>query len=379
MTVRPFVRPVSSLVVLAGLLLSACSGGGDGEPPSGTSLAVLSANDVVVAAADTIASGPRIAGTLEPAQKAVIRAEASGSVLEVHVDLGQVVAEGELLGKIEASGSGDLWRSAKSGVTSAEQELKNAERDLERARRLAGAGAVSPRDLEVSESQHAGAQARLEAARAQQSSAGEQLGRTTVKSPIAGVVSERAVNVGDVVSPGAPMFTVIEPSSLRLQGSVPASAVGTLQIGTPVTFEVQGYAGRTFDGTVERIAPAVDPATRQIPILVSIPNEGHTLIAGLFAEGRVATEQRQGLVVPVDAVDTTGPVPFVLRVKDGKVERAEVALGVHDEAGELYEITSGVDAGDTLIIGGARDVAPGSPVRIEDQGAASSADAGAEG
>jgi membrane fusion protein (multidrug efflux system) len=184
------------------------------------------------------------------------------------------------------------------------------------------------------------------------------------------------------------MFTVIEPSSLRLEGSVPASAVGTLQIGTPVRFEVQGYPDRTFDGTVERIAPAVDPATRQIPILVTIPNEGGTLIAGLFAEGRVATEQREGLVVPVDAVDTTGPVPFVLRVSEGVVERVEVQLGVHDEAGELYEITSGLSPGDTLIVGGARDVAPGTPVRINEaaapgsepeKGAAGSADAGAEG
>ena len=368
------------MILWLGLLAAGCGGGADDETAGAPSPpAVLAASDVAVATLDTIASGPRLAGTLEPAKKAILRAEASGSVLEVHVDLGQVVKEGELLGRIEASGSGEQWRSAKSGVLSAEQELKNAERDLERTRRLAGAGAVAPRDLEVSESQLSGAQARLEAARAQQSTAGEQLGRTTLKSPIDGVVSERAVNVGDIVSPGAPMFTVIEPSSLRLEGAVPASAVGTLQLGTPVTFEVQGYPGRTFDGTVERISPAVDPATRQIPVLVTIPNEAGTLIAGLFAEGRVATERRQGLVIPADAVDTSGPMPFVLRVEEGMVARVEVELGVHDEAGELYEVTKGLAAGDVVIVGGARDVAPGSPVRVEEKGAAGTVDAGAEG
>lgn len=369
-----------SLILLLGLLASGCGGGAEEETAGAPPPAVLSSSDVAVATLDTIASGPRLAGTLEPAEKAVLRAEAAGSVLEVNVELGQTVTKGELLGRIEASGTGALWQSAKSGVTSAEQELRNADRDLDRTRRLAAAGAVSPRDLEVSESQFSGAQARLEAARAQQSSAGEQLGRTTLRSPIDGVVSERAVSVGDIVSPGSPMFTVIEPSSLRLEGSVPATAVGTLQIGTPVTFEVQGYPGRTIDGTVERISPAVDPATRQIPVLVTIPNEGRdALVAGLFAEGRVATERRQGLVVPADAVDTSGPIPTVLRVKEGMAERVEVGLGVHDVAGELYEVTSGLEAGDTVILGGARDVAPGSPVRMEEKGAAGSADAGAEG
>lgn len=368
---------LAAALALTAPTLSGCGSSATTEPaPEGI---VLARSDVVVVGEDRIASGPRLAGTLEPFNKAVIRAEASGSVTEIAAEIGEQVTQGQLLGKIEASATGDQWRSAKSGLVSAEQDLKMAERDLERTRRLAEAGALSPRDLELSQSQYASTSARLDAARAQVTSAGTQLGRTTLKSPIAGVVSERAVSMGDVVSPGAPMFTVIDPSSLRLEGSVPAAAVGALSVGTPVTFEVQGYAGRTFTGTIDRISPAVDPVSRQIPLIVSIPNAEGTLVAGLFAEGRVASEQRDGLVVPADAVDTTGPVPVVYTVDHGVVNRVEVELGLRDEAQERVEIVSGVERGAVLILGGARDVEPGTPARIDGVQAAGAAGDGAEG
>jgi RND family efflux transporter MFP subunit len=352
------------------ILLAACgrTPGGDAETDPVT---VLAPADVATARMDTVATGPRISGTLEPAKKAVMRAEAGGSVLEVAVELGDKVTTGQLLGRIETSGSGDLWRSAQSSVLSAEQDLKNADRDLERARRLADAGAVSPRDVEVSESQRASAAARLEASRAQLASAGTQLGRTTLKSPIDGVVAERAVNVGDVVTPGAPMFTVIEPSSLRLEASVPAASIGALSVGTAVRFEVQGYPDRPIEGTIDRIAPAVDATTRQIPVLVSIPNDGtNALVAGLFADGRIANDQHEGLVVPADAVDLGGAVPAVLTVVEGRVERVDVAIGLKDEGAEQIEVTSGLRAGAIVIRGGAHDVAPGTRVEVRVEGTA---------
>jgi RND family efflux transporter MFP subunit len=353
---------LSSLMVAASLLGCGRTPGASVADPDAPT--VLAPNDVATVQEQAIATGPRISGTLEPADKAVIRAEAGGSVTEVDVELGDVVTEGEILGRIETSGASDLYRSAQVGVSSAEQDLKVAENELARTQRLADAGAAAPRDLELAQSQRAAAAARVEAARAQLSSAGTQLGRTTLRSPMNGVISQRAVNVGDVVAPGASMFTVIEPSSLRLEGSVPASAIGKLTVGTGVRFSVQGY-DRTFDGTVERIAPAVDPATRQIPILVSIPNTEHTLIAGLFADGHVATEEHRGLVVPADAVDRTGPNPTVIRVDpEGVAQKVDVTLGLEDSSAERVEVQSGLAAGDIVILG-AHDVEPGSKVQVQ--------------
>jgi membrane fusion protein, multidrug efflux system len=110
--------------------------------------------------------------------------------------------------------------------------------------------------------------------------------------------------------------------------------------------------------------PALDPATRQVRVTVAVPNEGGRLLAGLFAEGRVATSTRSSVVVPNEAVDRKGIRPFVVRIKDGRVDRVEVELGVIDEAQEQTEVLQGLAAGDTLLLGGARGLPPGTLVRV---------------
>lgn len=345
------------------LLLALACGGGD-PPATDAAPTLLQADDVVVATRQPIATGPRLSGTLEPREKAVLRAETAGSIVDLRAELGDPVLVGQVLARIDNSAAGSGFQSAQSGVASAEQAVVMAERELQRVTTLAQAGALSPRDREMAESQLLQAKSALAGARAQLASQGVQVDATVVKSPIAGVVASRDVSSGDVVSPGVALFTVIEPSSLRLEASVPAAAVGTLSQGTPVFFTVQGYAGKAFEGTVERVAPAVDPVSRQIPVIVTIPNEGGELLAGLFAEGRVAVERRDGIVVPADAVDTDGPQPWVFKVVDGRVKRAEVTLGLADDQADTVEIVTGVDPGDTLVLSGARDVEDGAPVEI---------------
>jgi multidrug efflux pump subunit AcrA (membrane-fusion protein) len=115
---------------------------------------------------------------------------------------------------------------------------------------------------------------------------------------------------------------------------------------------------------VRRINPTADPATGQVEITVSIPNAGGDLVAGLVAQGRVAAESVTGLVVDDDAVDRTATRPTVLRVENGIVARVPVQLGVYDEQGERVQITAGVMAGDTLLIGAARAITPGTPIQV---------------
>jgi hypothetical protein len=101
-----------------------------------------------------------------------------------------------------------------------------------------------------------------------------------------------------------------------------------------------------------------------VRLTVGVPNAGGRLLAGLFAEGRVATSTRTGVMVPSGAVDRRGIRPFVVRIKTGRVERVEVTLGLIDETREQMEVQSGLASGDTLLVGGARGVSPGTLVRI---------------
>ena len=111
--------------------------------------------------------------------------------------------------------------------------------------------------------------------------------------------------------------------------------------------------------------PAADPVTRQIQVLVDIPNPGGKLVAGLYAEGRVSIEKREALLVPLAVVDMSGDQPSVLRVKNGVVERAVIATGLRDERAEVIEVTNGVAAGDVLLMSRAtKNIAPGTKVEI---------------
>lgn len=271
--------------------------------------------------------------------------------------------QGALLGRIEVRALEDARRSAQSAVQSAENQVAVAKREAERSQQLVDAGAVAQRDLDLARQSVTAAEAQLADARARLTTAEKQLGDAVIRAPLSGIVSSRMVNTGDVVSPGTELFTVIDPSSMRLEASVPSENLSQLRVGATVNFTVRGY-DQSFEGRIDRIAPAADPNTRQVPIFVSAPNTGGRLVAGLFAEGRVVSQSATGAVVPANAVSTASGMPWVLRVSAGRTERVPVTLGLRDPRTERVQITAGVDDGDVLLRGAAQGITPGTPVNV---------------
>jgi membrane fusion protein (multidrug efflux system) len=319
---------------------------------------------IIVAKSSEIRIGPAISGTLTPQEEATLRSEISGPVVKTYVEQGQPLKRGQPLARIDDTSIREALLSAQSAARSAKLGLDNATRDAERQQRLETAGAVAPRDVEAAQRALAAAQAAMADAQSRLTAAEQQLSKTTFRAPFDGLVSERPVSAGDVVQAGTAIVTVVNPASMRLEGSVPAEQLSSLKIGTPVIFTVNGYGTQTFTGRIDRINPTADPATRQVRVYVTIPNEKSALVGGLFADGRVATESRQGLMVPNTAVDERGITPIVLRIKSDTVESVPVQLGVHDNASDQVEIRSGVSAGDTLLANAAQGLAPGTRVRI---------------
>lgn len=348
------------------LALGALTACGKPANPADTTAADSAAwvgkENVVVAQQQPIEVGPAVSGTLEAERKAVVRAEIGATIVQMNAEPGQAVARGAVLARLDETSIRDAWESSRSAVTSAELNRQIAARELERANALMQAGAIAERDVETARLAETSSAAQLADAKSRLAAAEKQLGRTVLRAPFSGVVSERPVSLGDVVQSGNNIFTIVDPASLKFEGTVPAEALGGLKVGTPVSFTVGGFG--TLRGRVTRINPAVDPATRQVRLTVGVPNEGGKLIAGLFAEGRIATSTRTGVVVPSGAVDRRGVRPFVVRIKAGRVERVEVGLGLIDEAEERMEIQSGLAAGDTLLVGGARGLPPGTVIRI---------------
>lgn len=353
------------LILCLTLTLTACGRGKEKaaeeqKPPE----IVLGPADTAVVVQAPITAGPALSGTLAATEEATVRPVLGGTVVEAYVEPGERVEAGQVIARIDTAALEDTLQSARSAVTNARSQLSLARREEERQRALVAAGAVARRNVETAEQQTVAARAQLAQAQAQLAQAQEQLGNTRITAPFTGVVSEKPFSAGDVVQPGTALYTIVDPSSLELEASVPAAQLAALRIGSPVTFTVNGLPQRAFEGRITRINPAVDPATRQVRVYAEIPNTEGELVAGLFAEGRIATEERDGLTVPVDAIDRTMQRPAVLVVRQGKVQRIDVQLGLRDEQAQRVEIRRGVQAGEVVLVGAAQEISPGTPVRL---------------
>jgi RND family efflux transporter MFP subunit len=342
----------------------------EAAPPPPPPPVTLAPEDVATAAPCQLEAGPSISGTLQPRRVATVRAEVPGAVREVLVERGQSVPEGTLAVVIDDTAQRDALLAARSAVRSAQNTLEVALQEEVRSRKLAEAGGLAQRDLERAEAAVHLQRAQLADAQARLAVASLQMDRTRVRVPFGGVLSERPVGQGDIVQVGAALFTVVDPSTLRLEAQVPVENLARLSAGTPVDFLVAGLPERTFRGEVEYVQPTVDPATGQVRIDVALPNPGGPLLGGLAARGRVVTEARRGLCAPLSVVDFASAQPTVLRVRqDGTVERVPVRLGLRDELSQSVEIASGAAAGEVLVRGSARaSVAPGTHVQLPPAG-----------
>jgi len=355
-------RVLSAFCILNSALLIACTTEAE-KPPAVPPPVRVGAENVVTVSHDTIVIGPIVSGELRAESEATVRAEIGGSVTQVDVREGQAVRRGALLGRIETRTLDDVRQSAMSAMRNAENQVSVARREMERTETLVKAGALAARDLDVARQNVTGAEAQLADAKSRLASADRQLADTVLRAPINGIIANRPVNIGDVVSVGAELFTIIDPTTMRLEASVPSDDLSHLRIGAVVDFTVRGYDQR-FEGRITMIAPQADSVTRQVPIYVSIPNVGGRLVAGLFAEGRVVSQSAAGIVVPLNAVNTTGEKPWVLRANSGKTERVDVTLGLQDPRTERVQVVAGLQEGDMLLRGAAQGITPGTPIAL---------------
>ena len=351
-------------LALAALAASGCKKNDASAEPAKVEASLVGPENVTVVRSEQIRTGPALSGSLAPERSATIRSEMTGAVVQTYAEAGQRVSAGQSLAQLDAAVLRDQQLSARGAVTTAQSSYDIAQREQSRNATLEKAGAIAERDLERSRNALIAAQGQLATARAQLANINKQLDKASVQAPFAGVVSQRQANAGDVVSPGTALFTVVDPGSMQLEASVPADALAQVRVGMAVEFKVNGYPNRSFTGRITRVNPTADPVTRQVKIVASIPNSGNTLVGGLFAEGRVSSESHTAPMVPLAAVDERGLRPTVVRLKNGKIEKLEVGTGIRDAAAETVEITSGLATGDTLLLGAARGISPGTPVRV---------------
>ena len=188
---------------------------------------------------------------------------------------------------------------------------------------------------------------------------------TRVLAPASGVIQQRHVEPGERVSRGAELFTLVRADILELTAAVPARQAN--QVARGADGALHRRRARASTARVARVSPTIDPTTRSATVYVQVPNSTNALRGGTSAAGQVVTQTiPSALVVPMAAVRqaTDGGQPFVYRIANGKLERADVSVGVTDESRGVTEIRSGLEAGDQVVIGNVGTLGVGMQVTI---------------
>ena len=358
-------RTNATLGALAVVVAAAgCKGADESKAASAPSAMLVGPENISIVKAQEIRSGPAISGNITPQEQANVRAEVAGAVLSTTAEQGQAVSKGQVLARLDDAALRESELAARSAVTTAQNSVDINRRQADRNDALLKAGAIAERDVELTRNQLSAAQAQLANAHAQLANAQKQASKSVITAPFSGIVSARQVSAGDVVQMGGALYTIVNPATMRLEASVPANELSEVRIGIPVDFTVNGYPNRHFTGRITNINPVADPTTRQVRIIASIPNAGNVLVGGLFADGHVASEVRSAAVLPLSAVDERGLKPFVMRIKNGVVEKTEVELGIRDGTTETVEVKKGVAPGDTILLGAARGISEKTPVKV---------------
>ena len=348
-----------SLVALSvATLLAACGSGteqvGDSEATVQSQAAksalpmLITPQDLVEISTSEIASGPVISGSLQAQKQADLRSEVPAIVMQVLKDDGDTVEKGDLLVRLDDTAFRQSLNSAQEAERVAQQSFDQAERQLSRLKTLSSTGAVSIQAEEDAELRRSTAQSELAGARTRVVQESQQLARTEVRAPFAGIVGGREVSSGDTAQIGMALLKVIDPTSIRFEGFIPSDQIRLIDIGQIVNFRVNGQSDQEFEGRIERINPMADPSTRQVGVQVAITGK-YDLTVGLFAEGRVQTEVKQGISVPESSLVREGDQVYVWRVKNGALNKIAVVAGARDTQSGAYAIDSGLADGDLVL------------------------------
>ena len=368
------MRLAIAILALSTLTFGGCGGGAANAaktPGGDTPALLLSAEDVLLLRPGPVSAGPLITGSIQPDRKADLRAEVPAVVTAVLKENGDTVRQGELLVRLDDTAIRDSLVSAQEAERASAQAFDQAQRQLQRLKTLRESGMASAQALEDAEIRRNTAQSDLSAARARVTQARQQLQRTEVRAPFDGIVAERKASAGDTAQIGKELVKVIDPRSLRFEGLVSSDAIQQVAAGQAVSFRVNGFGAREFNGKVRRVSPTAHPTTRQVEVLVDIVGEAPPRLAGLYAEGRVEATSSVALVLPASAVAREGDKAFAWRIKDRTLQKVALTLGERDPRRGDWIVRAGLADGDRVLrhpIGTLKD---GQPVQEAPPAAAS--------
>ena len=367
-----------AIILSASVFVGACGSSSttaEAAPETTASEATIVDVPVVKAAVGNVESTLEISGALAPRSRVAVKSKLPGTIERMFVDIGDAVSMGQTIATIdrrEIDAQLDAAVAAvavtKAALETAEANLASAVLEHDRAKTLFDKGALPRQRLDGAETAHRAAVAQRDLATANLAQSNAALRRTrevqsnaTVTSPVNGFVVERNYDSGS--TPGdKPIVVVADLREMKLEAGVSELEAGRLRVGMKAAVSVQAKPGQAFAGQLAAIAPEVDERNRHFKIDVRVPNDGRTLLSGMYATARIAEAAATNVVlIPKDAVATRDGKRIVQKVQGDAVSVVEVVEGLAD--GARVQIVKGLAAGDTVLADGRRQLATGAKVR----------------
>jgi RND family efflux transporter MFP subunit len=304
---------------------------------------------------------------LRPLEQAEVGSKILGYIDAVLVDRGDRVRKGQLIALVRPSDLPDQLAAARGSLAQVEASAALARTNFERAEKLAPTGVVSQQELQQSSAALASAEAAQAAAKSQIAGLAVRLGETRIESPIEGVVAQRRLDPGALVGPpgGGQILTIARIDRLRVFITVNEREAAGISVGKEAHVELDALPGKSFAGTVVRVAPAFDPVTRTLDAEVQLPNESGDLRAGMYGRASVRLELHPHVpVVPVNAVQISDNQKYVFVLSGNKVARRPVRIGTDYADAQFFEVTQGLAPGEEVVTAGADGIGDGAVVRV---------------
>lgn len=307
---------------------------------------------VVEVNAETMPTLIRQLGTLQAIDKADIAPEISGTIEEIAYEEGSFVKAGDLLIKLVSN-------TQQAKLEQAKAQANLAKLSYERNKNLFERKAQSQQEFDKAEADYKVAEAAVTLAQAD-------LDKMSIRAPFDGRIGSRNYSVGQYVTEGTQLVTIVDKSKLRINYAVPQRYLDQLRLGAKVVFDTPAFPLEAFIGHVDFISPTVDVTTRTIPLEAVFENPNERLSPGL--SGTVIQTLRvneNALVIPEETLVPTITGYQVYKVVDETVQTAPVEIGSRYQ-GKVHILT-GIEAGDVIVAQGHQNLRDGAPVEILEQ------------
>lgn len=325
----------------------------------------LAAGDVATIAARELSINLPLSGSLTPMTQATVKSKVSGVVLETTVQEGMTVMAGQVIARLDGAELRARAAQQQAALDEASARLALARKNNLNSEALLRQNYISRNAYDTTQNSVELAQASVAAAKAQLDMARIALADTTIKAPLAGVVSKRYVQAGEKLAIDMPVMAIVNLNQLTLEAQVPASEIPRIRVGQDVQFKVDGFDQRAFLGKVARINPTTEAGSRAMLVYVSVDNADGALRGGMFAKGQITTAKTASRpLLPIAALRKNGSQDIVYRIENGNVTAQPVKLGLRNDDDALVEVLDGLAPGAVVLAAPLDGVKPGSKVKL---------------